>query len=325
VSKKLFLMKPHHARPDNVLPGMEWSIKLDGIRAWWDGGVSRGSNDAPWQPGVNATGLWTNNSKPIYAPDWWLDQMPPFMCDGELWAGPGRMRFVQSVCRRKTPDNRWTDIKFVHHTDVDLNSFLDKRVIREKNCTAVVTPEMADYFLRPTMQPLEPGTVYELLDWHDVPYTDTWDTLREILNELLLNGHEGIVIRKKDLVWTPERVWDMVKWKPFRDMEVTVVGVVSGNETDKGSTHRGRMAALRCVFRGKYFHVSGFNHNVRKLVSTMEGCDAEEFAYDHPGEELPSFIEAEHFPNGSKITIKYQELTDRGVPRDPRFWRKHFE
>ena len=44
-----------------------WSVKLDGIRAFWDGGVSRGLQ-VPWKPAKKATGLWSRYMNPIYAP-----------------------------------------------------------------------------------------------------------------------------------------------------------------------------------------------------------------------------------------------------------------
>ena len=44
------------------------SEKLDGIRAYWDGKEFR-----------------SKNGNKIYAPSWFLDNLPPFELDGELW------------------------------------------------------------------------------------------------------------------------------------------------------------------------------------------------------------------------------------------------
>ena len=44
------------------------SEKLDGIRAYWDGKE-----------------LLSKNGNKIYAPNWFLDKLPPFDLDGELW------------------------------------------------------------------------------------------------------------------------------------------------------------------------------------------------------------------------------------------------
>lgn len=322
MSKNYFLMKAHKATPAKVDAGMEWSIKLDGMRAFWDGGVSRDRSDAPWNPGVQATGLWSNNAKPIYAPDWWLDQLPNYPCDGELWAGAQRFQFVMSVCRRKNPDARWEDIMFVHHTDVQLSEFLTSRIVNEKSCQTAIIPAMSDYFNNPTDQPDTPGSVYQYLEWHDVPYADTWVGLNTLLEDLVIKGHEGIMLRQKYTnEWTPTRSWNLLKLKPFKDMEVTVIGVRSGRKTDKGSRLLGRMGSLVCVYRNKKFNVSGFADHQRDLVSMFKDVDAIEYASDNAGEEMPAYIHSKTFKPGTVITVKYRELTDRGVPKDPRFWR----
>ena len=44
------------------------SEKLDGIRAYWDGKE-----------------LLSKNGNKIYAPTWFLHNLPPFEIDGELW------------------------------------------------------------------------------------------------------------------------------------------------------------------------------------------------------------------------------------------------
>ncbi|HMA79100.1 MAG TPA: hypothetical protein VKP88_08340, partial [Candidatus Paceibacterota bacterium] len=80
--------------------GMIGSEKLDGMRALWDGGVSRGdaTENVPWASVTNpktgekkakikpiATGLWSRYGSPINAPDWFLDQLPTVPLDGELY------------------------------------------------------------------------------------------------------------------------------------------------------------------------------------------------------------------------------------------------
>lgn len=323
MTKQYFLQKAHHARPDKLGTHWKWSIKLDGIRAFWDGGVSRGRTDAPWAPGVLATGLWTINAKPIYALDAWLNQMPSFVCDGELWAGPGNFQYVSSVVRRKVPDERWHNIRFMHHTDITIDAFVQDRVIDEKHCQITMHSSFADYFGLPSLQPPVGGPIYEVLPWHDVPRENTWEAMNEILNELVLDGHEGLMFRPALPMYSTERSWELLKLKPFKDATVTVIGVVAGEETDKGSRLRGKMGSLICRWRNNTFRVSGFRDSDRLLTSALEDVDPVEYAYDHPGEDLPSFIQSKSFPNGTHIEIKYRELTTyREVPKDPRFWRK---
>ncbi len=321
--KQYFLQKAHKARPDLVKPWYQWSIKLDGIRAFWDGGVSRGRSDAPWAPGVKASGLWTLNAKPLYAPDWWLDQMPDYVADGELWAGPGNFQSVSSIVRRKIPDDRWALIRFMHHTDIQPVDFCKSRTINEPHCKLIMDGLVEDYFFMGSAQPSTPGNCYEYLKWEQVPEDHTWEALNLILDSLVSEGHEGIMVRNPRAEYSCGRTYDLLKLKPFSDADVQVIGVKSGKETDKGSKLLGLMGSLKCTHRNNTFYVSGFRESQRRLESLLEDVDAEAYARDHPGEDLPSYIQAKDFPNGCTITIKFRELTTyREVPKDPRFWRR---
>src|SRR5205809_6855024 len=94
-----FLMLAHKYVPERDserIKGWYCSQKLDGVRAMWDGGVSRGllASEVPWAnvekdyryiEENRATGLWSRLGKVIHAPDWFLDQLPLYPMDGELW------------------------------------------------------------------------------------------------------------------------------------------------------------------------------------------------------------------------------------------------
>ena len=71
----LMLAKPY--QNDKVI-GWFLSEKLDGMRAFWDGGVTRGKYGPPWNnQNIKATGLWSRYAKVIHAPDWFLDLLLP--------------------------------------------------------------------------------------------------------------------------------------------------------------------------------------------------------------------------------------------------------
>ena len=85
----------------------EWwlSEKLDGIRTFWDGGVSRGvqTSQVPWANDIEAkikptaTGLWSQYGNPIIAPDWFLNQLPTCLLDGHLFSGRGRCQTTKLI------------------------------------------------------------------------------------------------------------------------------------------------------------------------------------------------------------------------------------
>ena len=102
MAKREFLQLAHKYIGHNSthMGGWFMSEKLDGIRAFWDGGISRGipahkikwantAKDYRLKELPTATGLWSRYGKVIHAPDFWLDKMPPVPCDGELYCGRG--------------------------------------------------------------------------------------------------------------------------------------------------------------------------------------------------------------------------------------------
>src|SRR5581483_610585 len=97
-----FLHLAHNYDPVHSGPaGWFLSEKLDGLRFYWDGGITRGLSvfDIPFanveRETANraegsgnervSTGLWSRYGKPIAAPDWIIDQLMEIGCplDGE--------------------------------------------------------------------------------------------------------------------------------------------------------------------------------------------------------------------------------------------------
>jgi len=144
---------------DHDIRGFWLSEKLDGVRAYWDGGVTRGKrlDDVDfWQRarvidlrvgGVRsrtgessiskrlkdrlATGLWSRYKKPIFAPSWWLNHLPPGVpLDGELYIKRGSFQNVVSIVRRSVHIDEvgWTSVHY-HVFDTldwaDFGSFKD--------------------------------------------------------------------------------------------------------------------------------------------------------------------------------------------------------
>ena len=125
-TKREFLMLAHtydeEKHGDSVI-GWYMSEKLDGIRAFWDGGISRGiiTFEVPWANTLKdsrlkripvATGLWTRRGKVIHAPKWFLDQLPPFPLDGELLDGYSRQSTQSIISKHSPSDNEWAKILY---------------------------------------------------------------------------------------------------------------------------------------------------------------------------------------------------------------------
>ena len=86
------------------------------------------------------------------------------------------------------------------------------------------------------------------------------------------------------------------------------------------------MGALVVSWKGKVFELSGFTDYERRL-GIVPGCfpsiDAQDWAEQFPGDTLPDCYQAVQFPRGSKVTFKYRELTDEGIPKEASYLRKY--
>ena len=116
------------------------------------------------------------------------------------------------------------------------------------------------------------------------------DHLREELARVEELGGEGLMMRKPSSKYEVGRSFSLLKVKSMHDAEARVIEHLPGT-----GRHKGRLGALSVeLANGTKFSVgTGFSDSER----------------DNPP------------PIGSVITFRYQELSDRGVPRFPAFVR----
>lgn len=336
------------------------SEKLDGQRAFWDGGISRGvpKKDVPWANTAKdyryveapvATGLWSRYGNVIHAPDWWLDKLPPVMLDGELWnvRGQGARQDLMSTIKKLKPGMGWEDVIFyVFGMPCPEVIFRDGR-INNPNFRKIFK-DVADWQPQINLA-WEPHSLYaferviaklhehvqhcntlKVLAQERLPYQTAKAMVRidEMLTSITDCGGEGLILRKPESFWTPKRIDGLLKVKKLNDSEGTVTGYITGRETDRGSKLLGLMGALILNFQGKRLELSGFTDDERVLGYTPEfNIDhnpegPRRWAMKNPGEEVPEWIQASHFPRGSVVTFRYRGLTRDGIPQEARYWRQ---
>jgi len=115
--------------------------------------------------------------------------------------------------------------------------------------------------------------------------------LKGFHDRFVAEGKEGLIIRNKDgLYQLAGRSKDLQKYKEFEDAEYNVIGFTDGEGLEKG------LVIWECeTSSGKTFHV--------RPRGTHE-------------DRAALFIEAEDYV-GKKLTVRYQELTEDGIPRFP--------
>lgn len=240
-----------HRFEDQDPTGWWLSEKLDGVRAYWDGKqfVSRLGNA-------------------FLAPDWFIEGLPEFPLDGELFGGRGRFQHTVSVARRMDRGTGWRSLAFVIFDAPALEHGFEDRL-----------HHLEDHF---ASKPWPQAKVLEHRPCKGM--TDLHEELRRI--EGL--GGEGLMLRKPGSRYVAGRSDTLLKVKSFLDSEARVVGHQAGT-----GKHAGRLGALLVELpNGTRFKVgTGLSDAERKAPPAV----------------------------GEIVTVRFQELTDGGVPRFPSY------
>lgn len=218
-SSKVFLLKTYQ---NQEVVGWLMSEKLDGVRGVWDG-----------------KSLKTKNGNPIFAPQWFLKQMPPFAIDGELWTKRNDFEEIQSIVLSKTPDDRWRKIT--------LNVF----EVPNQQGGLLQRLSVLDKFLKKSNSPsikIIPQQVVQ-----SQQHLET--TLKSIMDQ----SGEGLVVRKPEVSFYIGRTQDALKVKSFLDDECVLTGYKEG----KGK-FTGIVGSFICDWHGMQLFIgSGIKKSLR--------------------------------------------------------------
>ena len=355
MAKREFLQLAHKYDPKKHLVG-GWlcSEKLDGMRAFWDGGISRGykCSEVPYANTMKdyrlvelpvATGLWSRAGKAIFAPDWFLDKLPNFACDGELFSGRGSFQYCMSTVKRFDPnDDSWNKIQYVCF---GRPSFYDVFAIGQiqdhKSFNIKITMSTLEWALNNAVGRavrIEKATIpsrvdlveynNEVFEWHPqtrlpMSSVDYVPFLEAELDRILGLGGEGLMLRNPHIPIEHCRSHNLLKVKSYEDDEGTIIGYVWGKATDKGSKLLGLMGALRVSYKNKEFLLSGFTEAERELVFKSDGSSAQDYGSQFADGEAVDIdlITNPQFQVGNTVRFKYRELTDEGLPKEARYMR----
>jgi len=353
MAKREFLMLAHPRKGNEPIGSWMWSEKLDGCRAFWDGGITRGllttdvpfantEKDGRYVTAPKATGLWSRYGKPIQAPDWWLDKMPNFFLDGELYIGRNSFQELISTVKKLTPDSGWSNVYYMAFDSPPSHVIFSNGEIDNTNFRKSFVNVLSKLGWLPTIKPArwefkyvyewlrergERNEVFNVHKQHTLHHrgAEAEEELSRQLDLITQSGAEGIMVRNPMSLWAPQRSRTLLKIKTLLDAEAVVTGYTWGRETDKGSKLLGKMGALICKFKGHTFELSGFtdDERVMSVVGINPADNAFEYGCSHPGEIIPETFYNPKFPRGSIITFKYRELTDSGIPKEARYWRKY--
>ena len=264
--------------------------------------------------------------------------------DGELYNFDLSRQQIMSIVKQLEPDDRWHQISEYVFDMLCPERWLAPGHIKNPYFEKVITSEMIGWFNSratnlvyrlPLGAPFR--TVTKLLErYHQYPSLAilqqerlplangmAQDVVKEALENISVAGGEGLILRDPFSVGTMKRCHSTLKVKKLKDMEGEVIGYVTGRETDKGSKLLGKVGALILkISGGKRLELAGSGIQYKYLDFTSTAfANAEQWAIENPGKEVPLIIWAEHFPRGTIVTFRYRGLSDDGIPQEARYWR----
>jgi DNA ligase-1 len=191
---------------DNATDLTDWWIseKLDGVRAYWDGKqfLSRQGN--------------------IYhAPDWFLEGLPNFPLDGELWMGRKKFQKTVSIVRRQDKTDQWKDIRYLVFDAPKFDGDFETRLEFLTDCL----PKRHDKGL--------------FAEAHEHKLCRSVEHLRMELAQIEQLGGEGLMLRQPKSRYHVGRSSTLLKVKTFHDADAVVIGHKGGR-----GKHKGKMGAL---------------------------------------------------------------------------------
>lgn len=203
--------------------GFYMSEKLDGMRAIWTG-----------------TELLSRNGNKIWAPKWWLDKLPDFPLDGELYIIGATFQDIVSVTRSHFGD--WRDVKYM---------IFDFPTIGGKGGPRVMFNGVVDFIGSLANDVIVP------LEQEKLPLYKPIDVIEKKLETVI----EGVMLRNPYTSWTPGRTNNLLKWKKVQDAEGFVCGFTEGE-----GKYIGMMGSLQLLVGTVRVNVSGFTDSERMLL-----------------------------------------------------------
>ena len=201
------------------------SEKLDGVRAIWNGKK-----------------LHFRSGKLISAPNWFIENFPEQLMDGELWMGRGTFEKLSGIVRKIQPNhNEWKQVSYMLFELPEHPGTFTQRVRK----MVKLTETLKISWLQPIPQ----------------IRLNSENALLNMLDEIVTKGGEGLMLHQADSLYHSGRSNDLLKLKPWQDAEATVVEILPG----KGKFN-GMMGSLLVADEsGRIFRIgTGFSNKERR-------------------------------------------------------------
>ncbi len=234
--------------------------KLNGIRALWDPGK-----------GILTTKTgWPITSAPHIVEAVLSSGLADYPLDGEIYKHGLAFQKINGLAQREKPDNETAQLEF-HCFDI---------AIPETPCHERIA--LLSNFN--TMPPLKAVPTFLVRDFQEISL---------FYERFVKAGYEGIILRDPAETYHEGRGPWLLKIKPEREMEATLIGL---NPATPGSKNEGTFGSLLLELeKGKTF----------KCFAGLSEADRQSLL--------------KKTPLGKPVTVIYGELSTAGIPVSPRF------
>lgn len=325
---KQFVAKYHHTTIEDAPTNWIAMRKYNGRQAVWDGGLTKGmtTNEIPFcsvsdkGKKIKSTGLWSigRDGYPhvCHAPYSWYKHLPlnvP-LC-GELWLEDDLFKLGSIVATKSSPykSDLWKDIVFIPfhikpYTLWDLNTKLMNKALgskfyRNDKDYLTVTKELYGLCLDS-----------EVMEESNALICTGRDDVDSLYAECCENKWEGLIFANPDSRYPNETTTkNILKFKMEYEHEVIVLAYIEGNKKNEG-----RCGSVEVQFKwgenAKSINQSLDQRYINKVMVTpvSGGLLDEERGFNTIKKVMPI---------GSTQLIKFNDITNYGMPQHARFIR----
>ena len=168
------------------------SEKLDGVRAFWDGGK-----------------MFTRHGQPINLPAWFAAHLPLQALDGELWMARGQFEAASAAVRRFKPEpSEWQQLHYMLFELPGASGSFEQRAT--------------------SLQAIANAAAFAQLQALPQTRVGSSAELNQRLTQVLQLGGEGLVLHLADAPYQTGRKPALLKLKPEDDDEAVVLAHLPG-------------------------------------------------------------------------------------------------
>ena len=246
------LMLPQVYSEQVDVSGWLISEKLDGVRGYWDGKQ-----------------LLSKSGNLFFPPAAFIQGLPPFPVEGELWGGRGTFEKTVSIVKQQQPHDGWLQLRFAIFDVPQAPGGFTARLARVNDWFSAHPPAYA--FVLPQLRVLDQAH------------------LQHELQRIEALAGEGLIVRSPDALYAAGRSAEILKVKNYQDAEAKVVAHLPGQGRNEG-----RLGSLLVrLADGTQFKLgSGFSDAVRESPPSIGAVVTFKFYGRYPSgiPKFPSFV-----------------------------------